>query len=58
MNSSHSANSRRFGFAAAGAVAGVVLTPVLAPLVLGLFGFSAAGVVAGKFPRQADLLAR
>jgi hypothetical protein len=49
MNSSHSANSRRIIYAAAGAVTGVVLTPVIAPVVLGLFGFSAAGVVAGKF---------
>jgi hypothetical protein len=49
MNSSHPANSRRIIYAAAGAVTGVVLTPVLAPIVLGLFGFSAAGVVAGKF---------
>ena len=49
MNFPHSANSRRIALAAAGAVTGVVLTPVLAPLFLGLFGFSATGVVTGMF---------
>jgi len=32
-----------------GAIAGVALTPVVAPLALGLVGFSAAGPVAGTF---------
>ena len=58
MNSLHTANPRRMIFAVAGAVTGVVLTPILAPVVLGLFGFSAAGVVAGKCLSQADQLVR
>jgi hypothetical protein len=58
MNSLHSANLRRIVSVAAGAVIGIALTPIVAPVALGLFGFSAAGVVAGKFPHQADLLAR
>ncbi len=45
-------------YAAAGAVTGVALTPILAPAALGLFGFGAAGVVGSKFPSQADQLAR
>lgn len=48
MNSSHSGNPRQIVCAVAGAATGVVLTPVVAPLVLGLFGFGATGVVAGK----------
>ena len=31
-----------------GAIAGVALTPVVAPLALGLVGFGAAGPVAGE----------
>ena len=57
MNSSHSANSRRAVYASVGAVAGVVLIPVAAPFVLGLFGFGAAGVIGGKLV-FADQLAR
>ncbi len=33
---------------AAGATAGVVLTPIVAPAALGVVGFSAAGPVAGE----------
>jgi hypothetical protein len=49
MNSSHSGNSRRAIYAAAGAVSGVALTPVVAHVVLGWLGFSAVGIVASKF---------
>jgi hypothetical protein len=31
-----------------GAIAGIALTPVLAPVALGIFGFSALGPVAGE----------
>ncbi len=34
---------------AAGATAGVVLTPIVGPAVLGVVGFGAAGPVAGEF---------
>jgi len=44
------ANKRRVVYAVAGAAAGVILTPILAPAVLGIFGFSAAGPVFGQFP--------
>lgn len=30
------------------AIAGAIVAPILAPVVLGAFGFSAAGVVAGR----------
>ena len=42
------ANTRRAIGVIGGAVAGIVLIPVLAPL-LSIFGFSAAGPVAGEF---------
>ena len=59
MNSSHSANSRRIVCAAAaGVAAGVFAVPFLAPLALWSVGFGASGIVAGKFPSQADQLAR
>jgi hypothetical protein len=32
----------------AGAIAGVLLTPVVAPVALGIFGFGAAGPIAGE----------
>lgn len=35
---------------AAGAVAGIVLAPIVAPIAVGLLGFGATGVAAGKFP--------
>ena len=40
------ANTRR---AIGGAVAGIVLIPILAPPLLSIFGFSAAGPVADEF---------
>ncbi|KAI9465367.1 hypothetical protein BJY52DRAFT_683695 [Lactarius psammicola] len=41
------ANIQPLVFGAAGAVLGVVLTPIMVPAILGLFGFSAIGPVAG-----------
>jgi hypothetical protein len=41
------ANTRRVIGAIGGAVAGIVLIPVLAPPILGIFGFSAVGPVTG-----------
>ncbi|KAH9067530.1 hypothetical protein EDB87DRAFT_1573151 [Lactarius vividus] len=46
-NPSHLDPPRNVVAAAAGAVLGVALAPVLAPAFLGLFGFSAIGVGAG-----------
>ena len=43
------ANTRRAIGGVVGVVAGIALTPVLAPPILGIFGFSAVGPVAGKF---------
>ncbi|KAH9046770.1 hypothetical protein EDB84DRAFT_1464251 [Lactarius hengduanensis] len=41
------ADHRNLFMAAAGAVLGVVLTPIVTPALLGLIGFSAAGPVVG-----------
>jgi hypothetical protein len=57
MNSSHTANLGRIISAAAGAVVGVALAPIAAPIALGLVGFSATGVVAGESLSQVDQLA-
>ncbi|KAH9036232.1 hypothetical protein EDB85DRAFT_2143361 [Lactarius pseudohatsudake] len=46
-NPSHLDPPRNLVAAAAGAVLGVALTPVVAPVFLGFFGFSAIGIGAG-----------
>ena len=48
LNSTHLDNLRLVVGAAAGACVGVLLTPIVAPIALGVVGFGAAGPILGE----------